>query len=59
MSFDPSRRNTLQKIALGAGGLLLTSASASAFQTGPARKLGVALVGLGNYSSAQLAPALL
>ena len=52
MSFDPSRRNTLQKIALGAGGLLLTSCLA------PAPKLGVALVGLGNYSTGQLAPAL-
>ena len=59
MYFDSSRRKTLQKMALGTGGLLLTSARAAAFQTGPARKLGVALVGLGNYSTMQLAPALL
>jgi predicted dehydrogenase len=59
MLFDPSRRNTLQKLALGAGGLLLAPGIALAAQTDPARKLGVALVGLGNYSTMQLAPALL
>ena len=59
MPFDPARRNTLQKLALGAGGLLLAPGFASSAQTGPARKLGVALVGLGNYSTTQLAPALL
>jgi predicted dehydrogenase len=59
MTFDPSRRNTLQKIALGAGGMLLAPGFASIAQTDPSRKLGVALVGLGNYATTQLAPALL
>ncbi len=59
MTFDPARRNTLQKIALAAGGLLLAPGFATAAQADPPRKLGVALVGLGNYSKLQLAPALL
>lgn len=58
MHDDLSRRKTIQKIAFGIGGLLLAPAYASAKQTEPGKKLGVALVGLGNYSTLQLGPAL-
>lgn len=56
-----TRRDFLQKIGLGAAAATLTSAR---FETSPTlkstdKKLGVALVGLGNYSNIQLAPALL
>ena len=60
LTSDSSRREFMRTLSLGAGATLLgTSALA-----GPSgwlaadRKLGVALVGLGNYSSGQLAPAL-
>lgn len=50
-----SRRTFLGHLSLGAAGLTLTSRSRA--QGGP-RKLGVALVGLGSYSTGQLGPAL-
>lgn len=61
MLYNPSRRKTLRKLSLGAGAMLVTPtpASLSASGSSPAKKLGVALVGLGNYSNLQLAPALL
>jgi glucose-fructose oxidoreductase len=57
-----SRREALVTIGLGAGALAMStfpqpvSAQAAGLQT--TRKLGIALVGLGNYSTLQLAPAL-
>ena len=59
---DHSRRNALRKITLSAGALSLTALPDDLFASGnPAqspKKLGIALVGLGNYSTQQLAPAL-
>ncbi len=52
-----SRRAFIQKLSAGAGGILLSGQLKS--QVKEDRKLGVALVGLGNYSTNQLAPALL
>ena len=51
-----SRRTTLKQLALGSGSLLLPSLTFGA--TPPQKKLGIALVGLGNYATRQLAPAL-
>lgn len=51
-----SRRDFLRSGAIGLGALALSPAL-SAF-TYPAKKLGVALVGLGSYATGQLAPAL-
>lgn len=59
-----SRRDFLRTLSLGAGATLVGSAGLAHplgwLADGPAagRKLGVALVGLGNYSRGQLAPAL-
>jgi predicted dehydrogenase len=50
-----SRRNFIQTLSLGLGGTLLAPTLLA--QT-PERKLGVALLGLGKYSTGQLAPAL-
>ncbi|MGI4865886.1 MAG: Gfo/Idh/MocA family protein [Janthinobacterium lividum] len=50
-----SRRDFMRTLSLGVGATLLTP---SAFALPPERKLGVALVGLGKYSTGQLAPAL-
>ncbi|QKG58518.1 Gfo/Idh/MocA family oxidoreductase [Hymenobacter sp. BRD128] len=57
---ESSRRDFLRTLSLGAGATLLgSSALASPLNwLAPGRKLGVALVGLGNYSTGQLAPAL-
>lgn len=57
-----SRRSALLKLSLGAGALSLGTLPHYGFstdkqQTTP-KKLGIALVGLGNYSTKQLAPAL-
>ena len=52
-----NRRDFLQKMTLGAGVLLTQPRIERLFN--PKEKLGVALVGLGNYSLRQLAPALL
>ncbi len=56
-----SRRNYLQTLSVAAGGLLLDPTTLLAGQvskSGSPKKLGVALVGLGNYSTLQLGPAL-
>jgi len=55
-----SRRDFLRALSLGTGATLAgASALASPLEwLAPGRKLGVALVGLGNYSTGQLAPAL-
>jgi predicted dehydrogenase len=50
-----SRRDFVRTLSLGVGATLLAP---SAFALPPERKLGVALVGLGKYSTGQLAPAL-
>ena len=52
-----SRREFLERCTLGSAALLTLAGRASAAEP-PARKLGVALVGLGNYSTGQLGPAL-
>jgi glucose-fructose oxidoreductase len=54
----PTRRSFLQHLALAGGAVLTFGRSARATQPGADRKLGVALVGLGNYSRGELAPAL-
>jgi len=54
-----SRRNFLWNLSMGVGALALTSSPfGPAFGTGKRKRLGIALVGLGAYSSGQLAPAL-
>ncbi|MEX8549321.1 MAG: Gfo/Idh/MocA family oxidoreductase [Mucilaginibacter sp.] len=54
-----SRRDFLRHLSLGAGALTLGSALASFDELLLAdKKLGIALVGLGNYAGGQLAPAL-
>lgn len=53
-----SRRDFLRQLSVGAGALTLGSALSSFELLLPAKKLGIALVGLGGYSSGQLAPAL-
>tara|TARA_R110002049_G_scaffold9962_2_gene49652 strand:- start:13942 stop:15057 length:1116 start_codon:yes stop_codon:yes gene_type:complete len=57
-----SRRNFVKKSSLGLGaigvGLSLNSVLASNLKFNSDKKLGVALVGLGNYATNQLAPAL-
>jgi predicted dehydrogenase len=50
-----SRRDFVRTLSLGLGANMLVP---SAFAFPPERKLGVALVGLGKYSTGQLAPAL-
>ncbi|NML67125.1 Gfo/Idh/MocA family oxidoreductase [Hymenobacter sp. RP-2-7] len=52
----PSRRTFARQLALGAGAALVAPAAWAAPLAD--RKLGIALVGLGNYSTGQLAPAL-
>ena len=52
-----SRREFLERCTVGSAALLTLTGRASAAEA-PARKLGVALVGLGNYSNGQLGPAL-
>ena len=57
-----TRRSCLQTLSAAAGGLLLTPeallAGQSVDESIPPKKLGIALVGLGNYSTLQLGPAL-
>jgi predicted dehydrogenase len=53
-----SRRTSLQTLSLTVGGLLTQPFDLLAGQPKP-KKLGIALVGLGNYATNQLAPALL
>lgn len=50
-----ARRDFVRTLSLGLGATILVP---SAFALPPERKLGVALLGLGNYSTGQLAPAL-
>ncbi|CAM3877803.1 Gfo/Idh/MocA family protein [Mucilaginibacter galii] len=53
-----SRRGFIRTAAIGAGALTLSTWLPAYAQTKPGKKLGIALVGLGGYSSGQLAPAL-
>ncbi|RYU91161.1 twin-arginine translocation signal domain-containing protein [Mucilaginibacter terrigena] len=53
-----SRRDFIRTGSLGAGALVLGSALSSLALANPAKRLGIALVGLGGYSGGQLAPAL-
>jgi len=54
-----SRRDFLRQLSIGAGALTLGAAFSSFEELLlPDKKLGIALVGLGGYSSGQLAPAL-
>jgi predicted dehydrogenase len=55
---NTSRRDFLRKGAIGTGTLILSSALSSLALTKADKRLGIALVGLGGYSSGQLAPAL-
>jgi predicted dehydrogenase len=52
-----SRREFLRTASVGAGALAFGNLLSS-FTSKPGKKLGIALVGLGNYSTGQLAPAL-
>ncbi len=59
-NLSSSRRNFVQRFSAGLGALSLSSALprlAAATSKGKSGKLGIALVGLGNYSTKQLAPA--
>lgn len=53
-----SRRDFIRNASLGIGALALSPAIAQLAMAKPAKKLGIALVGLGYYSGGQLAPAL-
>jgi glucose-fructose oxidoreductase len=53
-----SRRDFLKHSTLGAAALMALGSRGSAVDALPPRKLGVALVGLGQYSTGQLGPAL-
>jgi glucose-fructose oxidoreductase len=55
--FFITRRRFIGQISIAAAALAL-SRRLSAEEAAPARKLGIALVGLGNYATRQLAPAL-
>ncbi|GAB3546234.1 Gfo/Idh/MocA family protein [Spirosoma fluminis] len=57
MTFHLSRRNSLKTLSVAVGGLV-TQPDLLLGQSAP-KKLGIALVGLGNYATNQLAPALL
>lgn len=52
-----NRRDFIQKVALASGAMMLSDKALALVDEG--KKLGVALVGLGNYATNQLAPALL
>ncbi len=54
-----SRRDSLKTLSLAVGGLLTQPTDLFSQAVPPAKKLGVALVGLGNYATLQLGPALL
>lgn len=53
-----SRREFLSKVGIGSSLLTFSSISMLANETFQGKKLGIALVGLGNYATNQLAPAL-
>ncbi|WP_184548724.1 Gfo/Idh/MocA family protein [Mucilaginibacter sp. FT3.2] len=57
-SSKTSRRSFIRNASLGLGALAFSPALAQLAITKPGKKLGIALVGLGYYSSGQLAPAL-
>ena len=57
-SIKTSRRDFIRTGSLGAGALMLGSTLSSLAAKAPGKKIGIALVGLGGYSSGQLAPAL-
>src|SRR4051812_7875544 len=58
-AFSPARRSFLRQLATGAASVALGAAASGQAEADPMnRKLGVALVGLGNYASTELAPAL-
>lgn len=52
-----NRRDFVQKVALASGAMMLSDKTLAFVEEG--KKLGIALVGLGNYATNQLAPALL
>lgn len=54
-----TRRTALQTLSLTVGGVITQSAGLVAKPRPAPKKLGIALVGLGNYATTQLAPALL
>jgi len=54
-----SRRNFIKTTALGIGALALAPLLKVVAINKPAKRLGIALVGLGSYSTGQLAPALM
>ena len=56
--YDNSRRQAIQKLAMSTGIILAGGKNLFAQSNEPVKKLGVALVGLGNYSTLQLGPAL-
>lgn len=56
MTFD--RRSFIRSASLGMGALLMPEYSTPTLFNAPDKKLGIALVGLGNYSRGRLAPAL-
>lgn len=53
-----SRRDFLGRVSAGAGAVALGAAARAATGGAPRRKLGVAICGLGNYSTGQLKPAM-
>lgn len=53
-----SRREFLERCTLGGAAMLALAGRTATAEPAPARKLGVALVGLGGYSGGQLGPAL-
>ncbi|MDN3582724.1 Gfo/Idh/MocA family protein [Mucilaginibacter flavus] len=55
---NTSRRNFIRNTSLGLSALALSPVFAKLAMAKPGKKLGIALVGLGYYSSGQLAPAL-
>ena len=54
-----SRRNFIKTTALGIGALALAPILKAVANNKPGKRLGIALVGLGSYSTGQLAPALM
>ena len=58
MKYINGRREAIQTISLSLGGLLISPSLFASIKKEPTKKLGVALVGLGNYSNLQLASAL-
>jgi predicted dehydrogenase len=57
-NIQTSRRNFIRNSSIAAGALALGPALSSLASAKPGKRLGIALVGLGGYSSGQLAPAL-